>query len=119
MREPINNIKPILNLTLIAPVLEVLSIAVKLMVSLYIKYWLNLVVNTLIAFISIIIPYYLLKLYQEVFLEVVEYIKRKINLLGTTFISIYWVIKLLNFLTINNIKYLAYSVSSLRLNIKV
>ena len=63
MREPTNNIKPILNLTLMAPALKVLNIAIKSIVSLYIRYWLNLVVNTFTASILIIILYYLLKLY--------------------------------------------------------
>ena len=72
-----------------APALKVLSVAIKLTVSLYIKYWLNLVVNTFATSILIIIPYYLLELYQEVSLEVVKYIKGKINLLGTTPINIY------------------------------
>ena len=70
-------------------VLEILSVAIKLMVSLYIKYWLNLIVNTLTTPISIIILYYLLKLYQEVSSEVVKYVKGKVDLLGTIFISIY------------------------------
>ena len=74
MREPTNNIKPILNLTLIALALKVLSIAIKSTVSLYTRYWPNPVVNAFITFILIIIPYYLLKLYQEVSLEVVKYI---------------------------------------------
>ena len=93
--------------------------AVELTVSLYIKYWLNLAVNTLTTPILIIILYYLLKLYQKVSLEVVKYTKRKINLFKTTPVSTYWVIKLLNFLTINNIKYLACSVSFLKLSTKV
>ena len=38
LREPTDNIKPILNLTLIVPVSEVLNIAVKSTVSLYIRY---------------------------------------------------------------------------------
>ena len=63
MREPTNDIKLIPNLTLIAPVLEVLSIAIKLTVSLYARYWLNPAVNTLAAPVLIIIPYYLLELY--------------------------------------------------------
>jgi hypothetical protein len=88
LREPTNNIKPILNLTLIASALEVLSVAIKLTVSLYIRYWLNLVVNTLAAPILIIILYYLLELYQEVFLEVVKYVKRKVDLLEITPISV-------------------------------
>jgi hypothetical protein len=46
-----------------APALKVLSIAVELMVSLYIRYWLNLVVNTFAAPILIIILYYLSELY--------------------------------------------------------
>ena len=89
MREPINNIKLILNLTLIAPVLKVLNIAVELIVSLYIKYWLNLVVNTFAASILIIIPYYLSELYWEVSLEVVKYIKGKIDLSETTPVNTY------------------------------
>ena len=72
-----------------APASKVLSIAVKSTVFLYIKYWLNLAVNTLAAFISIIIPYYLLKLYQEVSLEVVKYVKGKVDLSETTPVSIY------------------------------
>ena len=44
-------------------VLEVLSVAIKLTVSLYIKYWPNLAVNALTAPVLIIILYYLLKLY--------------------------------------------------------
>ena len=72
-----------------APAPEVSSIAVKLTVSLYIKYWLNLTVNTLATFILIIILYYLLKLYQEVFLKVVNYTKGKVDLLKTTPVSIY------------------------------
>jgi hypothetical protein len=67
----------------------VLNIAIKLTVSLYIKYWLNLIVNAFAAPISIIIPYYLLKLYQEVSLKVVKYTKGKVDLLGTTPINIY------------------------------
>ena len=70
-------------------ILKVLNIAIKLTVSLCIKYWLNLAVNTFTAFILIIILYYLLKLYWEVSLEVVKYTKRKVDLLGTTPISIY------------------------------
>ena len=46
-----------------APALKVLSIAIELTVFLYIKYWPNLIVNTLTAPILIIILYYLLKLY--------------------------------------------------------
>ena len=76
-------------MTLIVPALEVLSIAIKLTVSLYIRYWPNLVVTTLTAPILIIILYYLLKLYQKVSLKVVKYIKGKVGLLGTTPISIY------------------------------
>ena len=72
-----------------APALKVLNIAVKSIVSLYIIYWLNLVVNTLTTPILIIIMYYLLKLYWEVFLKVVKYIKGKVDLLGTIFINIY------------------------------
>jgi hypothetical protein len=79
----------ILNLTLMAPALEVLNIAIKLTVSLYIRYWLNLAVNAFAAPISIIIPYYLLELYREVSLEVVKYIKGKVDLLGTIPISTY------------------------------
>ena len=45
------------------PALKVLSIAVKLTVFLYIRYWPNLAVNTFTAFILIIILYYLLDLY--------------------------------------------------------
>ena len=89
MREPTDDIKLIPNLTLIALVLKVLNIAIKSTVSLYIKYWLNLVVNTLATPISIIILYYLLKLYQKVSLEVVEYIKGKVDLSETTPVSIY------------------------------
>ena len=89
MREPTNNIKPILNLTLMAPVLEVLNIAIKSTVSLYIKYWPNSIINTFIAFMLIIILYYLLKLYQKVSLEVVKYIKGKVDLLKTTPVSVY------------------------------
>ena len=69
--------------------LKVLNVAIKSTVSLYIRYWLNLAVNTLAAFILIIILYYLSKLYREVSLEVVKYIKGKIDLSGTTLISIY------------------------------
>jgi hypothetical protein len=72
-----------------APALKVLSVAVKLTVSLYAKYWLNLVVDAFAAPILIIIPYYLLKLYQEVSLEVVKYAKGKVDLSGTTPVSIY------------------------------
>ena len=72
-----------------APVLKVLSITVKLTVFLYIRYWLNLVVDALTAFILIIILYYLLKLYWEISLKVVKYIKGKVDLLRTTPISIY------------------------------
>jgi len=72
-----------------APALEVLNIAIKLTVSLYARYWPNLAVNALAAPVSIIIPYYLSELYQEVSLEVVKYIKGKVDLLGTTPISIY------------------------------
>ena len=72
-----------------APALEVLSIAVESTVSLYIKYWLNLVVNTFAAPILIIIPYYLLELYQEVSLKVVKYVKGKVDLLKTTPVSAY------------------------------
>jgi hypothetical protein len=70
-------------------VLEILNIATKLTVSLYIRYWLNLIVDAFTALILIIIPYYLSELYQEVFLEVVKYIKGKVDLLETTPISIY------------------------------
>ena len=63
--------------------------AIKSTVSLYIKYWPNLVVNTFTAPVLIIILYCLLKLYQKVSLEVVKYIKRKVDLLGTIFVSIY------------------------------
>jgi hypothetical protein len=76
-------------LTLIALALKVLNIAIKLTVSLYVRYWLNLVINTLAAPVLIIILYYLLKLYQKVSLEVVKYIKGKVDLSGTTPISIY------------------------------
>ena len=71
-----------------APALKVLSIAVKLTVSLYIKYWLNLVINTFTAPVLIIILYHLLELYREVSLKVVKYIKGKIDLLKTTFVSV-------------------------------
>ena len=63
--------------------------AIKLIVSLYVRYWLNLVVDALVTPVLIIILYHLLELYWEVFLEVVEYIKGKIDLLGTTPVSIY------------------------------
>jgi hypothetical protein len=63
LRESTDDIKPIPNLTLMVPVLKVLSIAIKLTVSLYIRYWLNLIVNAFAASILIIIPYYLLELY--------------------------------------------------------
>ena len=76
-------------MTLIVLALKVLSIAVELTVSLYIKYWLNLVVNAFTAPISIMILYYLLKVYQEVSLKVVKYVKGKVDLLETTFVSIY------------------------------
>ena len=46
-----------------APALKVLSVAVELTVSLYIRYWLNPVVNALAASILIIILYHLSKLY--------------------------------------------------------
>ena len=69
--------------------LKVLNVAIKSTVSLYIRYWLNPAVNIFAAPISIIILYYLLKLYQEVSLEVVKYIKGKIDLSETTFINIY------------------------------
>ena len=72
-----------------APASEILSIAVKSTVFLYIKYWPNPVVNTLAAPILIIIPYYLLELYQEVFLKVVKYAKGKVDLLKTTPVSAY------------------------------
>ena len=49
----------------------------------------NNFINEVVTPISIIILYYLLKLYQEVSLEVVKYIKGKINLLKTTPVSIY------------------------------
>ena len=71
------------------PALEVLNIAIKSTVSLYIKYWPNLVINTLTAPILIIILYHLSKLYWEVSLKVVKYTKKKINLLRIIFISIY------------------------------
>ena len=119
MREPTDDVKPIPNLTLMVLALKVLSIAVESTVFLYIKYWPNLVVDALATPISIIIPYYLLKLYREVSSEVVKYVKGKVDLLKTTPVSIYWVIKLLNFLTVNDIKCLIYSVSSLRLSTKV
>ena len=70
-----------------APALKVLNIAVESTVTLYIRYWPNLVINTFAAFILIIILYYLLKLYQEISLKVVKYIKGKINLSETTPIS--------------------------------
>jgi hypothetical protein len=89
LRELTNNIKPILNLTLMAPASEILSIAVKSTVSLYIRYWLNLVVNILTTSMLIIIPYYLSKLYWEVSLKVVKYTKGKVGLLKTTPVSIY------------------------------
>ena len=76
-------------MTLIAPALKVLSIAVEWMVFLYIRYWLNLVVNAFTTPILIIILYYLLNLYWEVSLKVVKYIKGKVDLLKTTFVSIY------------------------------
>jgi hypothetical protein len=53
-----------------APALKVSSIAIKSTVSLYIRYWLNLTVNAFATPVSIIILYYLLELYQKVFLEV-------------------------------------------------
>jgi hypothetical protein len=89
LREPTNNIKLIPNLTLMAPALKILSMAVKLMISLYTRYWPNLVINALAAPVSIIILYHLLELYQEVSLEVVKYAKRKVDLLRTTPVSIY------------------------------
>ena len=49
----------------------------------------------------------------------VKYIKGKVDLLKTTFVNTCWVIKLFNFLTVNDIKYLVYLVSSLRLSMKV
>ena len=76
-------------MTLIALASKVLNIAIKSTVSLYIRYWPNLVVNTLATPILIIILYYLLKLYQKVSLKVVKYVKGKVNLLKTLFISIY------------------------------
>ena len=72
-----------------APALEILNIAIKLTVSLYIRYWLNSVINTFAAPVSIIILYHLLELYQEVSLEVVKYIKGKVDLSGTPPVSIY------------------------------
>ena len=57
------HIKLILNLTLIVPALKILNIAIELTVSLYIRYWLNLAVNTLAAPMLIIILYHLLELY--------------------------------------------------------
>jgi len=72
-----------------APALEVLSVAIKLTVSLYARYWPNPAVNTLAAPVLIIILYYLLELYREVSLEVVKYVKGKVDLLETTPISIY------------------------------
>ena len=76
-------------MTLIALASKVLNIAIKSTVSLYIRYWPNLVVNTLATPILIIILYYLLKLYQKVSLKVVKYVKGKVGLLGTTSINIY------------------------------
>jgi len=70
-----------------APALEVLSVAIKSTVSLYVRYWPNLAVNTLAAPVLIIILYHLLELYREVSLEVVKYVKGKVDLLGTTPIS--------------------------------
>ena len=49
----------------------------------------------------------------------VKYIKGKVDLSGTTSVNIYWVIRLFNFLTVNNIKYLACLVSSLKLSMKI
>ena len=46
-----------------APALKVLSVAVELMVSLYIRYWPNLIVNAFATPVLIIILYSLLKLY--------------------------------------------------------
>ena len=63
LKKPTNDIKLILNLTLIVPALKILNIAVELTVSLYIKYWPNPVVNTFTTPILIIILYYLSKLY--------------------------------------------------------
>jgi len=63
-------------------------VAIKSTVSLYIRYWPNPAVNALAAPMLIIIPYYLSELYQEVSLEVVKYAKGKVDLLGTTSISI-------------------------------
>jgi hypothetical protein len=71
------------------PVLEVLSITIKLTVPLYTKYWLNSAVNTLTTPILIIILYYLSELYREVFLKVVKYIKGKVDLSKTTPINTY------------------------------
>ena len=70
-----------------APASEVSSVAVESTVSLYIRYWPNPAVNALAAPVLIIIPYHLSKLYQEVSSEVVEYIKGKVDLLGTTPVS--------------------------------
>ena len=69
--------------------LKILNIAIKSTVSLYIRYWLNLVVNTLTASVLIIILYYLSELYQEVSLKIVKYIKGKIDLSETPPVSIY------------------------------
>ena len=63
--------------------------AIKSMVSLYTRYWLNSAVNAFTTPILIIILYYLLKLYREVSLEVVKYAKRKVDLLGITPVSVY------------------------------
>ena len=67
--------------------LKVLNVAIKSTVSLYIRYWLNPAVNTLTAPILIIILYHLLKLYWEISLEVVKYVKGKVDLLETTPVS--------------------------------
>ena len=72
-----------------APALKILSIAIKSTVFLYIRYWPNPAVNAFTAFVLIIILYHLSELYQEVFLEVVKYIKGKIDLSGTPPVSIY------------------------------
>ena len=72
-----------------APALKVLNIAIELTVSLYIRYWPNLVVNALTALMLIIILYHLLKLYQEISLEIVKYIKGKVDLLKITPVSTY------------------------------
>jgi hypothetical protein len=72
-----------------APASEVSSMAIKLTVSLYARYWLNLAVDALAASVLIIIPYYLLELYREVSLKMVKYTKGKVDLLKTTPVSIY------------------------------